>query len=186
MPGRVAVAAFLDVVEARILGREGGHLGPYIGPVCLVEHDEVAEIVVTRYLNEPVHEVFREIGSLAGVEVHGEEGDVGSDVATGQAVVELDAVEHHRRIAEEDVVEVEVTVALPDPPIHDAALQQVLALDVEPVRPVSDLLEAVARDELPDVTLGLHEVLVGVELDRFDRAELVDVRAASGLLVERH
>ena len=112
--------------------------------------------------------------------------DVDADVATRQPVVELDAVEHDRWIAEEDVVEVEISMALTDPPLDDATLEQILAVDEEPVRPVLDVLEAIARDQLPDVALGLDEVLVGVEPDRGDLAEHVDIGTAAGVLVERH
>src|SRR5665811_1859091 len=118
--------------------------------------------------------------------VHGEKPDVDAGVAACEPVVELDAVEHDRRITEEDVVEVEISMTLTDPSIVDAALEEVLVFDEEPVRPILDVFEAIARDQFPDVTLGLDEVLVGVELDRFDLTEDVDIRAPTGLLVERH
>ncbi len=80
----------------------------------------------------------------------------------------------------------EIPVTLADSPLADATLEQLLVLDKEPIRPVLNVLETFPRDQLPDVAVGLGEVLIGVELDRLDLTERVDIRATTGVAVERH
>ena len=67
------------------------------------------------------------------------------------------------------------------PPIGDAALEKFLVLVVEPVRPCADVFETFSRHQLPDIALGLNEVLIGVDLDGSDLTEGVDVGAARQL-----
>ncbi len=77
-------------------------------------------------------------------------------------------------------------MTLADPSITDATVEELFVFDEEPVRPVLNVFETLSRDEFPDVGLGLGEVLIGVEFDRFDLAERVNVGAPTGVFVERH
>ena len=65
-----------------------------------------------------LEEAGGEIGRAPVLEVHGEERDVGEDVAAAELVREVEAVQHTRAVGEaEDVVSQEVAVPVADPPV---------------------------------------------------------------------
>jgi hypothetical protein len=68
--------------------------------------------------------VLREIGPVVEIEIHGHERQIHRNVAAAKTLVELDAVEDDWRVFEENVAEVEVAVALSDPPLGNASLEE--------------------------------------------------------------
>ena len=78
----------------------------------------------------------------------------------------------------------EIAVAFTGATLDDPTFKEVGLLTVESVGPVPDMLETFPRQQLADIGLGLRKILVGVELDRLDRAEVVDPLAGRRRFVE--
>ena len=108
-----------------LLPLQAGHLGPHVGPLGDVVVQERPGQAFARERLVVEHEPLGGIGPSESLEVHGEEGDVGAHVAVAEAVGELDAVEDADAVVEaEHVLRLEVAVAVADPSLGDAVVEQ--------------------------------------------------------------
>ena len=137
MPGEIALHALRTGVEGWVGGGEAGDLAADIGPVALVEIQQIEQPDVAGLLHVAVDEVLRQIPTIVEVEIHGEKSDVHRHVAAPQPVVELDAVEDHRRILEENVPQVEIAVALASATLGDSPGKEIGIPFVKRVGPVA-------------------------------------------------
>ena len=147
---------------------ETGDLGPHMGPVGDVVVGQRIGVRLTGELPVGGEEPVGGGGNPQALEVHGQEGDVGQDVAVAQAVVEFDAVEDARAVLEaEDVLRLQVAVAVAyategDPLIEQPVPPGQIAAD-ELLHPFGDP----GIEDGPDEGRQLAEVPLPVGLHRF-------------------
>ena len=104
-----------------------------VGDVVLRER---LRIVLACELPIPREESFAQIGRAHSFEVHGEEGDVGEDIAVTEPVVELDAVENAWTVVQaEDVVGEQVAMTVSHLAMSDAiGEERAASVEVEPAQ----------------------------------------------------
>src|SRR6266542_6435335 len=121
-----------------------------------MEHLEQRAVTAVPYVC--VDEGMTQVGAAEVVEVHRQERDIGGDIRVAKAGIELDAIKQIRPpAADAHAAGVQITVAITDAAIVDAALQQVCASNQE----------------------GLHG-----RVDRVAHAVVEDRTAEAGRLIE--
>jgi len=177
------VARAVRSLRRAILGPQAGHLGPHECAIRDVEMLERFRPCVAGALSIPVEKVMCEIRASESFEVHREERDIGENVAVPQMVVELEAVEHARRVSQaEDVVGEQVTV-----PVAGASGRDALVEELDTTRDVgtserSEPVDIVTIENRRHVRCELGEVVFpptcdgvvhGVRVDRAARRRAV-------------
>jgi hypothetical protein len=75
-----------------------------------------------------------------------------------------------------DVVEVQIAVAIADPPLHDALTKERILNHIKLIREMTDGFERNRRDGFPNERLDLCEIFVGADLKLLWRSPLRDLR----------
>ena len=117
-----------------------------------------------------------QIGAAVVVQVHSQEGHVGGHVRVAKAAVELDAVEDAHAVREADGVQADVAVAVADPPLPDALLEQRPPPDREVAHVGPQIAVLLGGNGVVQVGLPLAKVLLPVAVDDRQRAVAVDAR----------
>src|SRR5262245_33017979 len=91
------------------------HLAPDPRAIGAIEVEQWHGTEVSARIQVGVDEVEGQIRPPAGVEVHGQEGDLARRVAVAKPMIELDTVEDLNRIRAAHMLSLEVTVAVADP-----------------------------------------------------------------------
>ena len=174
--------------EARALGRGGadiagrkcGHLRPDARTIAGVKWDEASELAVVAHLGIPPDQLVRQVAMPQPGQVHGQESEVGSHVATAEARAELEAVEDLDGFGEADGRAAEVAVPIPDVPVAVALLEERPLPDHPGTdrRAKSSILEAI--EEVVDQRRRLGEMLFPQLGDRRRASERRDCIAMLG------
>ena len=142
---------------------------------------ERLRIVLGCELPIPREEPFAQIGRADSFEVHGEEGDVGEDIAVAEPVVELDAVENAWAVVQaEDVVGEQVAVTVSDLSMSDAiGEERTSPVEIAP----GELLDPggdIRREDRADERLHRGEARLPVGAHAVDRGGCFDHRRGIG------
>ncbi len=170
-----------------MVDHERADLAADVGAVRLVEAQQRRDALVARLREVALEERLGQVGRAAVAQVHRQERDVGQRVGVAEALVELDAVEHMGGAGlrvDEYVVGLQVAVAVADPALVHARLEQVGVGAHEALDLGLAGLPRLAAQGPADERLGLLEVLVPVVPHRLQRAEAGDLRRAGGAPVE--
>lgn len=121
------------------------------------------------------HEDGRGLGIAEPLEVHGEEGHVGRDVAIAQLVVELDGVEDPRAVVEaEHVGGLQVAVPVADVAVEDPPVEQGGPSGEEPLDQGVGLGHVAGVEHRPDEAVELAPVRPPPPTEGLGGAEHVD------------
>ena len=127
------------------------------------------------------------------VEIHRDEGEIARDIATTEAVIELDAVEDPNfAIFEADVAGVQVAVPLTNPTLPHSTLQQSTITIQERQLPGFEKSDpgaprvGVEAGSVRRVLAQLAEVLLDVVEDRAARTELIDTGSGRSIVVKAY
>jgi hypothetical protein len=152
---------------------EGGDLAAHVRAVAKVEVDDTVEIEVVRFTRVGREQRLRAVDAAVRLEVHGQKGDVGTDVPKPKALVELDAVDDRDPVVVVDIHVLESQIAMPVTHVATAhaLLEDRAMIPKELELPSLDLLGRLAAEVARDGLAGLLEVLGDVPGDDVDGAK---------------
>ena len=185
-PGRLEVFGLGLAPHGLIVPSEAVDLAPNVGPVALVEVDQLGQFPVPGAGGVGLDQVAGEVGQAVEIQVHGQKSQISGHVGVAETLVELDAVEDDGLVFKTDVGQVQIAVALPDAALSYAAGEEIGPLLIETVGESHDFSKTLFREADALVGGGLGEVLVGVELDRLHPPQGVDLVAGGRLLIKRN
>ena len=150
-------------VEAALLVTDTRHLDPHVGTQSNIGVQQSHWQVCTGEVLVGTDESLRRIGVAQPLEVHGQEGHIGSHVTAAEMIVELEAVEDPRSVVEAvDVIGLEVSVAVADLVGGDAGREQRLAsCQIAPERTHHGVVNTRIEDRAHE---AFHRRLVRFEL----------------------
>ena len=147
-------------VRLTLLVADRSDLGPDGSPVGDVVVGEGFGPGVGRELAVPRQQPSGKRGSAEAFEIHGEKRNVVEHVAPPQLVRELDAVEDARSVGEhEDVVRLQVAVAVSDPAGCDSLLEEIVASVEIPAHELFGAVELLTTEQRIAASLELREAL---------------------------
>ena len=178
---RIAIFVFRDVLLRKPYT---GHFSTNIGGIAAVKIKHCGQVGITGVADIRFHKSFAKFRIAVEIDVHSQESDIFGDIAAAEMFVKFNAVENRYFIVNADVIQMQITVTVPDPVIRYPFFKKAFVVDQKLFRVAFDEEILMFGKGDMNIICRFRKIFIVVAADIFDAAHFIDVTPRLGLPVK--